>query len=67
MSAAAATSEEREKILRMIALHSPQTWRHANMLGEYDFSQDKLQDNIGVLPPKFQPGIIPENWEPPKR
>ena len=63
----ARTLEEREKILQTMALHSPQTWWFINMLGEYDFSQDKLQDNIGVLPPKIQPKLIPENWEPPKR
>ena len=24
----------------------------ANMLGEYDFSDEKLRDAIGILPPK---------------
>ena len=38
-----------------------------NLLGEYDFSTEKLQDNTGVLPPKSAPGIVPENWEPPAR
>ncbi len=37
------------------------------LLGEYDFSNEKLQDNTGVLPPKSAPGIVPENWEPPAR
>ena len=32
------------------------------MLGEFDFSDEKLQDTIGVLPPKKQVKIIPENW-----
>ena len=36
------------------------------MLGEYDLTNEKLQDNTGVLPPK-SPRVIPENWEPPKR
>ena len=35
------------------------------MLGELDFSDEKLQDTTGVLPPKKQAKIIPENWEPP--
>ena len=38
-----------------------------NMLGEFDFSDEKLQDMIGVLPPKKQAKIIPESWEPPSR
>ena len=37
------------------------------MLGEFDFSDEKLQDTIGVLRPKKQVKIIPENWEPPNR
>ncbi len=28
---------------------------HFNLLGEYDFSNEKLQDNTGVLPPKISP------------
>ena len=51
----------------MIAIHSPQSWGHFNLLGEYDFSKEKLQDNTGVLPPKSTPGIIPENWGPQTR
>ncbi|MDE0113977.1 MAG: hypothetical protein OXN84_17020 [Albidovulum sp.] len=51
----------------MIDLHSPQTWGHTNMLGEYDPANEKLQDNTGVLPPKSTSSVIPENWEPPKR
>ena len=37
------------------------------MLGENDFSDEKLQDTTGVLPPKKQAEIIPENWGPPNR
>ena len=61
---AARTADERERLLRMIAIHSPQSWGHFNLLGEYDFSKEKLQDNTGVLPPKSTPLIIPENWGP---
>ena len=64
---AARTPEARESILKVIALHLPQAWWYINMLGEYDLSNDKLQDNTGVLSPKSAPSIIPENWEPPKR
>ena len=63
----ARTADERERLLRMIAIHSPQSWGHFNLLGEYDFSSEKLQNNSGVLLPKFTPRIIPENWGPPTR
>ena len=45
-------TEARENLLRLIAAHSPMSWAHINMLGEYDFSEEKLRDTIGVLPPK---------------
>ena len=64
---AAKTPEERDKLLQMIATHSPQSWGHVNSLGEYDFSDEKLQDTIGVLPPKSVAQIIPDDWEPPIR
>ena len=45
-------AETRETLLRMIATHSPMAWAHINMLGEYDFSDEKLQDSVGILPLK---------------
>lgn len=47
-----ADPEARETLLQTIAAHSPMSWAHINMLGEYDFSEEKLRDSIGVLPPK---------------
>ncbi len=44
--------EARENLLRMIASHSPMSWAHINMLGEYDFSDEKLRDSVGILPLK---------------
>jgi hypothetical protein len=26
-------------------------WGHLNLVGEYDFSEDKLQDSVGIKPP----------------
>jgi TnpA family transposase len=39
----------------MIAIktHSPQSWAYVNMLGEYDFSEEKLVDTFGILPLKI--------------
>ncbi len=42
----------KENLLRMIATHSPMAWAHINMLGEYDFSEEKLKDSVGILPLK---------------
>ena len=47
-----ADPEARETLLQTIAAHSPMSWAHINMLGEYDFSEEKLRDSIGVLPSK---------------
>lgn len=44
--------ETRENLHRTIAAHAPMAWAHINMLGEYDFSDDKLRDALGILPPK---------------
>ena len=51
----------------IIETHSPQSWASFVMLGEFDFSDEKLQDTTGVLPPKKQTEIIPENSETPNR
>ena len=45
-------AEARENLPSMIAAHSPMSWAQINMLGEYDFSEEKLRDTLGVLPPK---------------
>ncbi len=44
--------ETREELRRVIAVHAPMAWAHINMLGEYDFSEDKLRDALGILPLK---------------
>ncbi len=64
---AARTADEPERLLRMIAIHSSQSWGHFNLLEEYDFSKEKLQNNTGVLPPKSVPRFIPDNWASPNR
>ncbi len=45
-------AEAKENLLRLIAIHSPMSWAHINMLGEYDFSEEKLRDTLGILPLK---------------
>ena len=45
-------AQAREALLHLIAAHSPMAWAHINMLGEYDFSDEKLRDSVGILPLK---------------
>ncbi len=45
-------AEAKESLMSMVATHSPMTWAHINMRGEYDFSDEKLKDFIGILPLK---------------
>ncbi|MDE0003138.1 MAG: Tn3 family transposase [Rhodospirillaceae bacterium] len=44
--------EAREGLRRTIAARSPMSRAHVNMPGEYDFSDEKLKDSIGILPLK---------------
>ena len=45
-------AQSRENLMRFIETHSPVAWAHINLLGEYDFSDDKLRDSVGILPLK---------------
>jgi len=45
--------EAKGNLRRTIAAHAPMAWAHINMLGEYDFSEEKLQDVLGIIPPKI--------------
>lgn len=63
--AQAENSEARERLLQAIATHSPIAWAHINLLGEYDFSDEKLRDTVGVLTPKITPKIFTSDWESP--
>ena len=45
--------ERRVALLQAIANGSVVSWQHINLLGEYDFSDDKLQDSAGIKPPKL--------------
>ena len=51
----ASTDELRAEIRAAIANHSVISWGHINLLGEYDFSDEKLRDSVGIPPPKIVP------------
>ena len=45
-------TESREALLDAVAHGSTVAWRHLNLLGEYDFTEEKLQDSVGIRLPK---------------
>jgi len=45
--------EQQQILLSTITRHSVMSWAHINMLGEYDFSDEKLQDSFGIRSPKL--------------
>jgi TnpA family transposase len=57
----ASTDELRSEIRAAVANHSVISWEHINLLGEYDFSDEKLRDSVGIPPPKNRPEIASSN------
>ncbi len=39
------------------------SWQHINLHGEYDFSDDKLQDSVGLDLPKIVGFLQGKKWE----
>ena len=44
--------ERRDLITNAVATRSVVSWQHINLLGEYDFSEEKMQDSVGIRAPK---------------
>jgi hypothetical protein len=44
----------REAFLEAVANGSAVSRQHINLLGEYDFSDEKLQDTVGIKPTKLE-------------
>jgi TnpA family transposase len=51
--AEAESEERRQELLLAVRNGSVVTWQHINLHGEYDFSDEKLQDSIGLQAPKL--------------
>jgi hypothetical protein len=45
---------QKATLLEAIKAHSPMSWAHINLLGEYDFSDEKLADSFGILLPNLK-------------
>jgi TnpA family transposase len=46
--------ERRQDLITTIRRGSVVAWQHINLLGEYDFSDEKLQDSVGLEVPKIR-------------
>ena len=46
-------NHDREVLLEAVTNGSVISWRHVNLLGEYDFSDEKLEDTVGIRSPKL--------------
>ena len=44
---------KREEFLKTVAHGSAASWEHVDLLGEYDLSEEKLKDSVGIKPPKL--------------
>ena len=53
--AAEKNDERKAKLLEAIENGSVMTWAHFNLHGEFDFSDEKMQDSVGLLSPKKSP------------
>jgi TnpA family transposase len=51
--------ERRAAMLKAIRNGSMATWAHFNLHGEFDFSDERMVDSMGLTPPK-NPGIKPD-------
>lgn len=59
----ALTEERRTELLESIKNGSVVSWQHINLHGEYDFSDDKLQDSVGLDLPKIVGFLQAKKWE----
>src|SRR5262245_957910 len=47
-------SEHKQELLTVVKNGSVESWRHVNLHGEYDFSDEKMQDSVGLqMPPEL--------------
>jgi hypothetical protein len=44
--------ERRKEVLEMLRRGSILTWQHGNLHGEYDFTDEKMEDSVGLQTPK---------------
>jgi TnpA family transposase len=47
------SQDQKNDLIAVISTHSMLSWRHINLLGEYDFSDQKLKDSFNLSQPKI--------------
>jgi len=60
-SAFRAVNERRQELLTAVQQGSVVSWRHVNVHGEYDFSDEKLQDSVGLCLPVSLGLLLPHS------
>ncbi len=58
-----ANQKESQELLTAVKEGSIVTWQHINFHGEYDFSEEKLRDSVGLNIPKILSWKRDENQE----
>jgi hypothetical protein len=53
LDSASGAAKAPEILFQAVANGSVVSWQHINLLGEYDFSDEKLQDSVEIKPPKL--------------
>jgi TnpA family transposase len=56
-------AERETELLNALRHGSIATWRHFNLHGEFDFSDERMQDSIGLASPKILALVKSQNWE----
>jgi TnpA family transposase len=57
------TEDRKIELVESIKHGSVVSWQHINLHGEYDFSDDKLQDSVGLDIPKIVGFLRGKKWE----
>ena len=55
--------EKKEELLNALRNGSIATWRHFNLHGEFDFSEERMADSVGLAIPKNLVFVNARNWE----
>ena len=55
--------EKKTELLNAIRHGSIATYGHLNLHGEFDFSDERMLDSIGLALPKNSPLLKPQHWE----
>jgi hypothetical protein len=55
--------DKKQELLNAVRYGSIMAWRHFNLHGEFDFSDERMHDSIGLATPKNLILVKSRNWE----